>query len=88
MLRGKPSSRKPSWRVVLPKALEDDLIVSSSGTRRPASTYSRTFGPELVVGSFMAARKMSPVAISGMPYFSINRDALGALTGPLGAEDD
>src|SRR5918999_1278288 len=47
-------------------------MVNSSGTRCPASTYSLALSPR-AVPPLIAQRKMSPVEIAGIPYFSAMR---------------
>ena len=65
-VRGNPSSRKPGWASSSASRSRTMAIVTSSGTRSPASMYFFASTPSSVCWATLA-RKMSPVEICGIP---------------------
>ena len=73
-LRGKPSSRKPSFASGWASRSRTIAMVTSSGTRSPASMYFLAVWPSSVPPETLA-RKMSPVEILGMSKCSAMNSA-------------
>src|ERR1700712_1616198 len=73
-LRGKPSGRKPSLASSASSASRITPMISSSGTRLPASMCALAWRPSSVP-SLTAARRMLPVAKYGRPKSCVIRSA-------------
>src|SRR4051794_38814275 len=82
-LRGNPSSRKPSFASGCASRSRTIALVTSSGTRSPASMYFLAIRPSSVPPDTLA-RKMSPVEIFGMVKFSAMNSAWVPLPAPGG----
>src|SRR6266536_2741440 len=83
IVRGKPSSRNPPLASSCASRSRTIAIVTSSGTRSPASMYFLASLPRSVPPDTFA-RKMSPVEIFGMLKFSAMNSAWVPLPAPGG----
>src|SRR5882757_311066 len=83
MVRGKPSSRNPLLVSSWPSRSRTIAMVTSSGTRSPASMYFLASLPRSLPPDTFA-RKMSPVEIFGMLKFSAMNSAWVPLPAPGG----
>src|SRR5262249_19712051 len=82
-LRGNPSSRKPSVASGWASRSRTIALVTSSGTRSPASMYFFAIRPRSVPPDTLA-RKMSPVEIFGILKCSAMNSAWVPLPAPGG----